>query len=116
MASDPVPDVPDERLTAGVTVLLGSRVAAAVADADVAMLRSWMLGERPLPSSARARLGLTLRCVEAVVGNGDAQAAQMWLRSVDDELGVTPLRLLQDGDPNADAAALLASAQRFARR
>jgi hypothetical protein len=116
MAANPTPDVPDERLTAGVAVLLGSRVAAAVADADVAMLRAWMLGERPLPQRARARLGLTLRCVEAVVGNGDAQAAQMWLRSVDTELGVTPLRLLQDGDPDADGDALLASAQRFARR
>jgi hypothetical protein len=116
MPADHTSDVPDERLTAGVAVLLGSRVAAAVADADVTMLRSWMLGERPLPASARARLGLTLRCVEAVVGKGDAQAAQMWLRSVDADLGVTPLRLLQDGDPQADGEALLASAQRFARR
>src|SRR5262249_5288205 len=116
MPADHIADAPDERLTAGVAVLLGSRVAAAVAAADVTMLRSWMLGERPRPDAARARLSLTLRCVEAVVGSGDAQAAHMWLRSVDAELGATPLRLLQDGDPAVHGEALLASAQRFARR
>ena len=95
---------------------VGDRVAAAVADTDTAMLRGWMLGERPVPQRARSRLSLTLRCVDAVVGQGDSQAAQVWLRSVDDELGVTPLRLLQDGDPEADAPALLESARRFGRR